>query len=451
MQDAQEATHSKTYGLLLKALTAGPNQKEEREMLINAFKSSPATALPPVTVVLPHVTHTPHSILPPIPASPLSLPHGTAPGGFLRSSLFSLPTGDAETGNAGTTAGTEAGFAVAGAEASSGLYLVGSPTSGLNSSASEPPKLMKNSSRRQKKKSRDFQSPGIKAKLDFAERYMNTAERSMGFPGEHLATRLIAFACVEGIMFASAFATIFFFKHSLEFATSLPSLIGSNDYISRDETLHTEIAVYRYWSLYGKSRSLVRPRNEKISQIIKDAANAELMFVNELYGGGALGDVDGGLLEDSDDEDIVHMYDPTTGNHMNGEKMAHYVKYVANDLFLKFVEVPDQHHTTRRTNATLEDGDGHGHGTTRTVTSLAADQRDIPHLPFPGVTELNLAFMAKQGAANMVDMQSRRSFNYRSDADKLDLDAAKKDIVEGLKQLRSLGIGVETSAQWLLN
>jgi ribonucleoside-diphosphate reductase beta chain len=56
------------------------------------------------------------------------------------------------------------------------------------------------------------------------------------------AKRLIAFACVEGIFFSGSFCAIFWLKKR----GLMPGLTFSNEYISRDEGLHTDFATLLY-------------------------------------------------------------------------------------------------------------------------------------------------------------------------------------------------------------
>lgn len=51
-------------------------------------------------------------------------------------------------------------------------------------------------------------------------------------------TRLIAFACVEGIFFSGSFAAIFWLKKR----GLMRGLTFSNELISRDEGMHTDFA-----------------------------------------------------------------------------------------------------------------------------------------------------------------------------------------------------------------
>jgi ribonucleotide reductase beta subunit family protein with ferritin-like domain len=106
--------------------------------------------------------------------------------------------------------------------------------------------------------------PCIKKKADWANKWIHD-NRS------HFATRLVAFACVEGIFFSGAFCSIFWLKKR----GLLPGLTFSNELISRDEALHTEFAVLIYQKLIKKiSKS-------KIQEIIKEAVMIENEFICE--------------------------------------------------------------------------------------------------------------------------------------------------------------------------
>ena len=74
--------------------------------------------------------------------------------------------------------------------------------------------------------------PCIKKKADWAIKWIQDKRSSF-------ATRLVAFAGVEGIFFSGAFCSIFWLKKR----GIMPGLCFSNQLISRDEALHTEFAV----------------------------------------------------------------------------------------------------------------------------------------------------------------------------------------------------------------
>lgn len=82
-------------------------------------------------------------------------------------------------------------------------------------------------------------------------------------------TRLIAFACVEGIFFSGSFCAIYWLKKR----GLLPGLTFSNELISRDEGLHTEFAVTLYHTLSSKLDDSV------IHEIIKSAVEKETLFI----------------------------------------------------------------------------------------------------------------------------------------------------------------------------
>lgn len=106
--------------------------------------------------------------------------------------------------------------------------------------------------------------PCIKKKGDWAIKWIND-KRS------NFATRLVAFACVEGIFFSGAFCAIFWLKKR----GLMPGLTFSNELISRDEALHTEFAVL----LHNK---LERPlKKQRIHEIIRESVEIETEFINE--------------------------------------------------------------------------------------------------------------------------------------------------------------------------
>jgi ribonucleoside-diphosphate reductase subunit M2 len=106
--------------------------------------------------------------------------------------------------------------------------------------------------------------PCIKKKSDWAQKWIK--DNRSGF-----ATRLIAFACVEGIFFSGAFCSIYWLKKR----GLMPGLTFSNELISRDEALHCEFAVL----LYSKLNSKVK--KSKLHEIIKEAVEIESEFICE--------------------------------------------------------------------------------------------------------------------------------------------------------------------------
>jgi ribonucleotide reductase beta subunit family protein with ferritin-like domain len=85
------------------------------------------------------------------------------------------------------------------------------------------------------------------------------------------AARLIAFACVEGIMFSGPFCALFWLKqHSV-----MPGLTFSNELISRDEALHCEFACLLYNYLDN------RLDQDIVFSIVEEAVAFEKEFITE--------------------------------------------------------------------------------------------------------------------------------------------------------------------------
>tara|TARA_A100001015_G_scaffold321219_1_gene450841 strand:- start:1438 stop:2415 length:978 start_codon:yes stop_codon:yes gene_type:complete len=106
--------------------------------------------------------------------------------------------------------------------------------------------------------------PCIKKKADWSIKWINDKRSSF-------ATRLIAFACVEGIFFSGSFCSIYWLKKR----GLMPGLTFSNELISRDEGMHTDFAVLLFSKLKKK------PKRAKILEIFKEAVNIEKEFICE--------------------------------------------------------------------------------------------------------------------------------------------------------------------------
>ena len=104
--------------------------------------------------------------------------------------------------------------------------------------------------------------PCIQKKAEWAKKWIHDKK-------SNFATRLIAFACVEGIMFSGAFCSIYWLKKR----GLMPGLTFSNELISRDEALHAEFAVLLYKKLIKKLSK------NKVYEIIKDAVEIETEFI----------------------------------------------------------------------------------------------------------------------------------------------------------------------------
>lgn len=134
--------------------------------------------------------------------------------------------------------------------------------------------------------------PCIKKKADWAIKWIHDKRSSF-------ATRLIAFACIEGIFFSGAFCSIYWLKKR----GLMPGLTFSNELISRDEALHTEFAVLLYSKLNKKVSKA------KVVEIIKEAVEIEKEFICDALPCRLIG--------------------------MNSELMCQYIEFVADRLSLQ--------------------------------------------------------------------------------------------------------------------
>jgi ribonucleoside-diphosphate reductase subunit M2 len=134
--------------------------------------------------------------------------------------------------------------------------------------------------------------PCIEKKSSWAQKWINDNRSSF-------ATRLVAFACVEGIFFSGSFCSIYWLKKR----GLMPGLTFSNELISRDEALHCEFAVLLYSKLKTKLKK------NKIYEIIKEAVEIETEFICNALPCRIIG--------------------------MNSELMTQYIKFVADRLSLQ--------------------------------------------------------------------------------------------------------------------
>jgi ribonucleoside-diphosphate reductase subunit M2 len=84
--------------------------------------------------------------------------------------------------------------------------------------------------------------------------------------------KMIAFACIEGIMFSGPFCAIYWLKKR----GLMPGLSFANELISRDEGLHCDFAVHVYNDLIKHKESY-----ETILEIFKEAVELEIEFIND--------------------------------------------------------------------------------------------------------------------------------------------------------------------------
>ena len=134
--------------------------------------------------------------------------------------------------------------------------------------------------------------PCVQKKADWALQWIDNMN-------EEFASRLIAFAAVEGIFFSGAFCAIFWLKQR----GLMPGLTLSNEFIARDEGLHTEFACLLYSHIKEKLTQ------EKAYKIITEAVSIEKEFITESI--------------------------PCEMIGMNAKLMSQYIEFVADRLLLQ--------------------------------------------------------------------------------------------------------------------
>merc|ERR1719254_418131 len=130
--------------------------------------------------------------------------------------------------------------------------------------------------------------PAVEEKAQWAVQWMNDESS--------FAERVVAFACVEGILFSGSFCAIYWLKKR----GLMPGLTFSNELISRDEGLHAEFACM----IYGM---LQNPLPEDVvHSIVRGAVDVERRFICEALSCDLIG--------------------------MNSELMTRYIEFVADRL-----------------------------------------------------------------------------------------------------------------------
>lgn len=89
-----------------------------------------------------------------------------------------------------------------------------------------------------------------------------------------LAERVVAFACVEGMLFTAAFAGVYWIKRK----NVLPGLCKANEFIARDEALHTRFAGCLYEEMTRSGDFEVVPQ-DRIHSIIREGVEVARNFI----------------------------------------------------------------------------------------------------------------------------------------------------------------------------
>ena len=133
--------------------------------------------------------------------------------------------------------------------------------------------------------------PAIKKKAEWIMKWMKNGSEE----NASLIQRILAFVCVEGIFFSGSFCCIYWMNSR----GLLPGLSLSNQFISRDENLHSEFAI----ELYNMVSNEERLKESVVHDLFREACEIEKEFITESLPCNLLG--------------------------MNSELMSTYIKYVA--------------------------------------------------------------------------------------------------------------------------
>ena len=134
--------------------------------------------------------------------------------------------------------------------------------------------------------------PIIKKMGDWALKWMNS--------DKPFTQKMIAFACIEGILFSGPFCSIYWLKKR----GLMPGLCYANELISRDEGLHCQFATHIYIDLIKNKESY-----SIILEIFKEVVELEIEFINVCLPCSLIG--------------------------MNSDMMTEYIKYVADRLLIQ--------------------------------------------------------------------------------------------------------------------
>ncbi len=134
--------------------------------------------------------------------------------------------------------------------------------------------------------------PCVKKKADWAITWMQSEEADF-------ASRLMAFACVEGIFFSGSFCAIYWLKER----GVMPGLTTSNEFISRDEGMHTDFACLLYSKLVHKLSKT------KAHKMVREAVRIEKEFITDALPCALIG--------------------------MNAKLMGQYIEFVADRLLVQ--------------------------------------------------------------------------------------------------------------------
>lgn len=107
---------------------------------------------------------------------------------------------------------------------------------------------------------------GVSKKAEWALKWISS--------NKSFATRLIAFAVVEGVFFSGSFSAIFWLRS--KYRGLMPGVIQANELIMRDEGLHQDFAIYLYNNLIVNKLEY-----DDIVAIVSEAVDVEISFMRD--------------------------------------------------------------------------------------------------------------------------------------------------------------------------
>lgn len=166
--------------------------------------------------------------------------------------------------------------------------------------------LIKNESRKNEIFNAIDTIPCVGKKAKWALKWINgQRDGDIESSGSSIMTRLLAFACVEGIFFSGSFCALFWLKKR----GLLPGLTHANELISRDEGMHTDFAVAVY-KLLHEHFGFRRRNTDEVYELFKDAVTIEKEFIMDALSCELIG--------------------------MNKDLMSKYIEFVADRLLTQF-------------------------------------------------------------------------------------------------------------------
>jgi ribonucleotide reductase beta subunit family protein with ferritin-like domain len=138
-------------------------------------------------------------------------------------------------------------------------------------------------------------APAIRAMTGYIERCAAS--------NEPIARRMLRMTCAEGILFSGAFCAIYWFRSR----ALMPGLAHANEFIARDEGLHTSFSIALY-------RMLPPLPTGEVQEIFREAVDIAIAFACDAL--------------------------PTGMRGMNSTMMSQYIQYVADGIIVRVGESP---------------------------------------------------------------------------------------------------------------